>query len=375
MQESFRLGKIWNIPIGFSSSWLLIFAFVTYSLAVGYMPQAYPQLDTPAYWILGAVTSVLFFGSVLFHELAHAWVALRYGVPVRRITLWLFGGVAVMDKEAPSAKAEFWIAIAGPISSLVAAAGFYGLFLLGGTIDWLAAPADYLFRINLILAVFNMIPAFPLDGGRVLRAIVWYFRDYRRGTAIAAKTGQVLAIGLISIGIFQMVTGTFFDGLWTAFIGWFIYSSAGAHNSHAIMQDALSSATVERVMQTQWQEVNSNTPVSLLVSEKIVRGGPRYYFVKGFGYGEDADKLNGMVTLTDITELRKDLWRITPVERLMTAWNRLVTTEPNVPLTDALRQMDERKINQMPVVRDETLVGVLTRENILHYLRLKEKFA
>ena len=374
MQESFRLGKIWNIPIGFSQSWLLIFFFITYSLAVGYMPQAYPELNTPAYWILGSVTSVLFFGSVLFHELAHAWVALRYGIPVRRITLWLFGGVAVMDKEPPSAKAEFWIAIAGPISSLIAAAGFYGLYLLADSLAWLAAPAEYLFRINLILAIFNMIPGFPLDGGRVLRAVVWHFTDYRRGTSAAAQTGQVVAMMLVGIGLFQMVTSSFLDGLWLAFIGWFLHTSAKAHNAQATVQHVLDNATVERVMRTDWQEINSNTPVSLLIDEQIMRGGPRYYFVRGHGH-DDAANPHGMLTMTDIAGLRRNLWRITPVERLMTAWHRLVTIEPHVPLAEALREMDSRRINQLPVVRDEALVGVLTRENVAQYIRLQARFA
>ena len=174
MNASIKLGRIWGIPIGLHFSWFLIFGLVTWSLALGYFPEEYPALTTPAYWILGAITSILFFGSVLVHELAHALIALRNKLPVRAINLFIFGGVAELTQEPRSAGAEFRIAITGPLASLGLAALFGGLYLLDQQIPLLAAPSLWLARINLLLAVFNMIPGFPLDGGRILRAAIWW---------------------------------------------------------------------------------------------------------------------------------------------------------------------------------------------------------
>ena len=187
MESRVSLGRIWGIPIGLHTSWFIIFLLLTFSLAVGYFPNEYDNLSAPAAWLLGAITSILFFGSVLAHELAHAWVALRNGIPVRSITLFIFGGVAQIEREPHTPGAEFRIAIAGPVMSLALAGLFYGLYQIDQPVAYLAAPSIYLARINLILGLFNAIPGFPLDGGRVLRAIVWKFTgNLRRATRIAA---------------------------------------------------------------------------------------------------------------------------------------------------------------------------------------------
>ena len=371
MNQTIRLGKIWNIPIGLSGSWLIIFFLVTYSLAVGYMPTAYPMLDTAQYWILGLVTSVLFFASVLFHELAHAWVALRYGVPVKRITLFIFGGVAELEKESPSAKAEFWIAIAGPIASLIAAGFFFALYLLDRNIPLLAAPSEYLVRINLILALFNMIPGFPLDGGRVLRAVVWQFTNYQRGTRIAARTGQLVAYGFIAFGVVQIATGGgAFNGLWLIFIGWFLSQSASSYGRHAIVSSILDETVVGTIMQTEWREIDGNVPVSQLIDEYIQHGGQSFFFVRVPDiYRKATPQPDGMFTTADITALNRNQWGLTPASRLMTAWQHLVKTSPRTSLTSAIQTMEERNVNHLPVVEEDTLVGVLTRENVLRHIR------
>ncbi|MCB8943634.1 MAG: site-2 protease family protein [Ardenticatenaceae bacterium] len=372
MRQTVQLFKIWNIPVGVNNSWYLIFFLLTWSLATGYMPTAYPDLTTAQYWVLALLTSVFFFGSVIFHELAHAYFALRYHIGVRRITLFIFGGVAEMADEPKSPWSEFVIALAGPLASLLAAGIFFLLYQLDQQIPWLAAPTEYLLRINLLLAGFNMIPGFPLDGGRIFRAIVWHFTDYRRATKAAAFTGQLMAYGFMGYGIFQMVGGEFFDGLWLIFIGWFLYNSATAYSTEVNMRQALAQVTVEQVMQQEWQEIESNLPVSRLVDELIVRGGPRYYFVRHSGYGYEASAHpDGMLTMTDVSALGRDKWRLTAAAQLMVAWPELITTEPTVPLLQALREMDEHHVNQLPVLRDGALVGVLTRENVLHYIRMQ----
>lgn len=198
MENSVKLGRIWGIPVGLHWSMFLVFGLVTWSLAMGYFPDEYPMLSAPVYWLLGLITSVLFFGSILAHEMGHAIVAQRNQVPVRGITLFIFGGVAQLEQEVRSPGAEFRITIAGPLVSL-ALAGLFGLlWLLDQSVPYLAAPSIWLARINLLLAAFNMIPGFPLDGGRVLRAIVWKWTgSLIRATRVATFTGQLAAFGFI----------------------------------------------------------------------------------------------------------------------------------------------------------------------------------
>ena len=372
MRQTVQLFKVWGIPIGFNTSWFLIFGLVTFSLAAGYMPEAYPALGVATYWILALVTSILFFGSVLFHELAHAFFALRHNIKVKQITLFIFGGVAEMEEEPKSPWAEFVIAIAGPISSFVAAAFFFGLYQLDQQFPLLAAPTEYLIRINLILAVFNLIPGFPLDGGRVLRAIVWYFSDYRKATNIAATTGRVVAYGFMGIGVFQVFGGDVFNGLWLVFIGWFLQNSASSHQTFANMKSILEGTTVEPLMQPGYEIVDGKMPISSLVDNLVSRGGPRYYFVKQTGFGiEERAHPNGMLTMTDISGIGKDKWRLTTAERLMVAWNKLITVEIGESLLNSLRIMDEHRVNQLPVLSQGNLVGVLTRESVANHLRLR----
>lgn len=317
MRQTVQLARIWGIPIGFNTSWYLIFALVTWSLAVGYMPEAYPELDSVQYWLLALLTSILFFSSVVFHELAHAYFALRNKIGVRRITLFIFGGVAEMEDEPQSPWVEFVIAVAGPLASLLAAGIFYLLLQLDQQIAWLAAPTEYLMRINLLLAGFNMIPGFPLDGGRIFRAIVWHFTDYRRATKAASISGQLFAYGFMGLGIFRMVNGDFFDGLWLVFIGWFLNNAAAAHGSAANIKHALDDVPVEQIMQKQWENIDSNLPISRLVDELIVRGGPRYYFVQRSGYGYEQEKQpHGMLTMTDVSALERTKWGLRQLNAL-----------------------------------------------------------
>jgi Zn-dependent protease len=214
MEASVKLGRILGIPVGLHTSWFLVFGLVTWSLAVGYFPAEHPSLPAVAYWGLGAVTSLLFFGSVLVHELSHSVVALRHEMPVQGITLFIFGGVAQIGREPPDAHAEFRIAIAGPLASLVLGIGFGALWWLDQAVPYLAAPSLWLMRINLLLAAFNMIPGFPLDGGRVLRAIVWHFTgNFHKATRVATFAGQLTAFGFIGVGLLIMLSGNFFNGL------------------------------------------------------------------------------------------------------------------------------------------------------------------
>ncbi len=366
MQASIRLGRILGIPVGLHASWFLIFGLVTWSLAAGYFPPEYPNLPQVAYWLLGGVTSVLFFASVLAHEMGHSVVALRNRVPVRGITLFIFGGVAQIGREPPTPGAEFRIAIAGPLTSLALAGVFGGLWLLDQAVPYLAAPSIWLARINLILAVFNMIPGFPLDGGRVLRAIVWKLTgNFYRATQVASFSGQLVAFGFIGVGLLTMLTGNLFNGLWLIFIGWFLQNAAAATYAQTNVQQLLRDVTVSQAMTQECALVPENISLQRLVEEYVLTGGRRCFFVT------DRDQLRGLVSLTDIAKIPRDNWVAVAVGDVMVPWERLIRVEPATPLLRALQIMDDASVSQVPVVSAGRLVGMLSREQVLRYIRTR----
>jgi Zn-dependent protease/CBS domain-containing protein len=366
MGASIRLGRIRGIPIGLHISWFLIFVLVTWSLASGYFPQEYPKLSVAAYWILGAITSILFFGSVLAHELGHSIIALRNQVPVNGITLFIFGGVAQIGQEPPNAGAEFRIAIAGPLTSLALGAVFGLTYLLDRAIPFLAAPSIWLMRINLILALFNMIPGFPLDGGRVLRAAIWGVTgDYHRATQIASSVGQVTAFGFIGVGILTVLGDNFFNGLWLVLIGWFLQNAAANSYAQSNMQHALRGIHVAQVMSRECIHISGDTPLNSIVEDRILGTGQRCFFITG------PEGLQGMLSLRDVTEVPKDEWNSIQVSQVMVPTEKLIYVNPQTELIDALRTMVDANINQVPVIENGHLAGVLSREQILGYVRTR----
>jgi Zn-dependent protease/CBS domain-containing protein len=376
MAQSLRLGKIWGIPIGVNYSWFIILVLITASLAVDYMPQAVPGLSSANYWTLGLISGLLLFVSVLFHELGHAYFAMRNNIKVRAITLFIFGGVAEMEEEPRGPGAEFVIAIAGPIASVVAAGFFYLVFLALDGWAWAAVAAEYLVRINLILVAFNLIPGFPLDGGRVLRSIIWRFTDYKRATNVTANIGRFVAYGFIGLGVFFVFAGNAGNGLWLVFIGWFLNSAAKAHLTQVTIKSALDGTVVSQVMSPSFEVVDANMTVNNLVNDYVLQGGPRNYFICQTGYGfddVDRDQPDGMITATDVDKLPRSQWRMTPVARVMTAWEKLITAHPNMPLVTALQQMEQNRVQQLPVLQDGALIGILNRENVINYLNVSTR--
>lgn len=366
MNGGIRIGKIWNIPISLHVSWFFIFGLLTWSLATGYFPTEYMQLSKILHWGLAVVTSLLFFGSVLSHELGHSYVALKRQIPVKGITLFIFGGVAQISQEPRSAADEFKVAITGPLVSLFLAGVFALLWVLDRSLPVLAAPSIYLLRINLILALFNMIPGFPLDGGRVLRAVVWKITgSFHRATQIASMCGQVVAFGFMGIGVLITISGQVFNGLWLVFIGWFMQNAAASAYAQLTVQESLQRIKVSDVMSRDLVKVPSLTPLSRLVDENILSGGQRTFFVA------DNGTLLGMVTLRDITEVPKTLWGFTTIGKIMRPFQRLLTVSPQTNLLTALQQMDSANVAQVPVVESSNLVGMLSREQIVRYLRLR----
>jgi Zn-dependent protease len=229
INSGIQVGRAWGIPIYIHVSWFVIFILLAWSMAVGILPQAHYELSITALWLLGTVTSLLFAISVLLHELGHGYVALRNSIPVKNVTLFVFGGLAQISQEPPTAGVEFAIAIAGPLVSLALGLGFGAVWLLAPNLTYLAAPSEWLARINLSLLAFNMIPAFPLDGGRVLRAILWHFsKSQTSATRTTAITGEVIAFGLFGAGLHAIASGNLYNGLWLAFMGWFLQSASAA---------------------------------------------------------------------------------------------------------------------------------------------------
>jgi Zn-dependent protease/CBS domain-containing protein len=368
------VGRIWGIPIGLDWTWFLIFGLVTWSLAATYFPREYPALGIRAYWILGAITALLMFGSVLVHELAHAWVALRNGIPVRGITLHIFGGVAMLERDARTPGAEFRIAVAGPLSSLALAAGFFALYLLDRRVDALAAPSIWLARINLMLALFNMIPGFPLDGGRILRAGVWWATGSQaRATRFATWGGQLVAFGFLATGIYLALSGNVITGIWLVFIGWFLRNAAATYQAQAGLEEALRGLTVERIMRRDVPHVSGRIPLDRFVRESVLGRGQRFSVVGE----EDRTVPRGLISITAIRDTPEASWDRVTVGEIMVPWDRVVRVDQRSDLLDALQLMESAGVTQVPVTgitaEGEQVLGIISREEVRSYLRARHE--
>jgi len=367
MNASIKLGRILGIPIGIHASWFLVFGLVTFSLSSGYFTEQYPQLSSMAHMGLAVTTSLLFFGSVLLHELGHSIIALRNKIPVNGITLFIFGGVAQISREPDSPGVEFRIAIAGPLVSLGLAAWFGGLSLLGTQVPIIEASSTYLMRINLILALFNLIPGFPLDGGRVLRSLIWkWTNSYHRATQIASISGQVVAFGFIGFGILGIFTGQFANGLWLAFIGWFLQNSAASATQQLKVQDRLRGVTVEQAMSRDCVEIPGLTIINQLVHDRVMPFGQRCFFVTDY-----SGELRGLLSTEDISRIPQQKWRFITAEQVMIPLKNLEHVDADTELLVALRTMENANLIQLPVIQHNRLVGLLSRDHVLRYLKLR----
>jgi Zn-dependent protease/CBS domain-containing protein len=306
----------------------------------------------------------MLFVSVMLHELGHSVIAQRYRVAVRRITLFIFGGVSEITSEPPSAAAEFWIALAGPVVSF-ALAGVFALLepAVGGS-EPLLALAKYLAYINATVAAFNLIPGFPLDGGRVLRAILWGItHNLRRATTVAANVGRIIAFGFILFGVWQAFSGNVAGGLWIAFIGWFLEGAALSQVQQQRVTQVLDGHRVNEAMTTQYATVPPSENLDELVHEKILGTGGRTFLVQSNSHPE------GLLTLHEVREVPREKWSTTSVQDRMIPLANLDTVGPSEDLVEAIKKMDSDGVNQLPVVADEHVIGVLSRESIISYLR------
>jgi Zn-dependent protease/predicted transcriptional regulator len=368
MNPTVTLGRVWGIPIGLHWSWFIVFALITSSLGAGYLPEEYPALPAAGLWSIAALTAVLMFVSVVLHELGHAWVARRNGIGVKQITLFVFGGIAQITSNPASAGAEFRIAIAGPIVSFGLAGMFGGLWLAGHGTDWLAAPTGWLASINLMLAVFNLIPGYPLDGGRVLRATIWQVTgDEPRASRVAAASGHVVALGFVGLGMLSVLTGNVGNGLWLILLGWFLQTAATANAQQTLLQQLLRGVTVEQLMRRTVVMLPSSATLREVVDDQIMKHGERLFLIV------DDTRPRGLLTLRDVTRVPRERWETTPAGVAMEPWESLIVVTPGTELLAAMQAMDDADVAQVPVASNGTVLGTLSREEIVRYLRLRSE--
>jgi Zn-dependent protease len=363
-RHTIPIGRILGIPIDLDYSWFLIAALITWMLAANYYPVEFKGGTVAEYWLMGAVTAALFFASIVVHELAHSWVAVRYKVPVHRITLFIFGGVSQIAAEPPSASAEFLIAVVGPLTSFALAALFYFLEPLLANVTPAVAVAKYLALINGLLGAFNLIPGFPLDGGRVFRAIVWGVnKNFRRATLIAASTGRFFGFLFIVWGVWQVLRGNAINGLWIAFIGWFLESAAGAQVQQQMVQGLLVGHKVSEAMGNTCAHVPGNTSLQKIIDQEVLTHGRRCFLV------DQGGRAVGLLTLHNLKEIPRPSWTTTTAAQAMIPLEKLSRIAPNAELWTALAKMGGDGINQMPVMQGDDLVGMLSRGDIVRYLQ------
>lgn len=365
LRNTFRLFTVRGIEVGIHVSWLIVFALLSFSLATGYFPMAVENIGTGVSWLLGSVATILLFGSVLVHELAHSFMARARGLEARSITLFIFGGVSNLGGEAKQPSVEFQVAIVGPLTSFAIAAVAYGIASVLGD-PALRALFGYLALVNAVLGAFNLIPGFPLDGGRVLRSIAWKATNsLRRGTDIAAGAGQLIGGLFIFWGLIQMFGGAVLNGVWIAAIGWFLQNAASASRQQVVMETRLEQVRVGDVLDPDPSSVSPDATVSELIEDHLLPRNRRAVPVC------EGERLVGIVTLGDVGRVPAAERPATRVADVMTA-GELVTVTPEATLNQAFAALAQHDFEQLPVVRDGRLLGLLTRGDVLRQLQLRE---
>ena len=371
MQTNIKLGRVFGIQIGLHYSWFLIALLIVLSVA-GDFSAAHKDWSQGLIWSLSILTALLFFVSLLAHELAHSLVAEKHGLPVRSITLFALGGVSQIEKDPSDAKTEFWMAIVGPLTSIAIGVCCLGMAHWGG---WnpgtsgatpIIAMLVWLGYINFGLGIFNMVPGYPLDGGRVLRAIIWWQTgDADRSTRIAARIGEGVGVIFIALGIMQVFGGAGFNGLWIAFIGWFLTQAAAESYRAVGTVPFLTSLQVADLMSSDCPTVDAHMSVQHFVDEEMLRTGKRCFLVQQNG------AFVGLITPHEIKHLDRNKWPSTTLDSVMVPVARLRTVTPETSLKDALDLMGTNNLNQLPVVANGHLRGTVSRNRLLQLFQTR----
>jgi len=378
MRGSFRIGKIAGIEIGIHYTWIFAFILFAWIFAASTFPALFPNWTVTEYWISGVIVSFLIFVSVLIHELCHSLVAISRGMKVTSIVFFIFGGVSNIEKEPERAWVEFIMAGAGPASSVVLGGVFYGLALLvrgsGQTETTLLGILALMAQINIVLAIFNLVPGFPLDGGRVFRSIVWGItRSLHKATVIAGNVGRAFGWAMILFGIalffsttIWIFQGGIISGIWFVFIGWFLTSAADGAMREESLQTQLAGVHVKDVMNRYPECVSPNASVESIVHGSFIQRGLRALPVC------TENGLQGIITLSDVKKLPQDRWANTPVQEIMTRLP-LESVNDNDDLNGALRILASKGLNQIPVMANGQLVGLLSRADVIRYLQTRQE--
>lgn len=364
-----RLFKLLGFEIRIDLSWIIIAVLVTWTLAKGIFPTYFENLSAGQYWWMGVAGALGLFASIIFHELCHSLVSRRFGLPITGITLFVFGGVAEMGEEPQSAKAEFLMAIAGPLSSLAIGFGLYGVLSVGRSETWplpVSGVVNYLAWINVLLAAFNLLPAFPLDGGRVLRSALWKWKDNLKwATRIASLIGSGFGFGLIFLGILQFLLGNIFGGIWWFLIGMFLRNAAQMTYQQVLLRKALEGEPVRRFMQTEPVGVKPSLSIQELVEDYIYK-----FHFKTFPVVENG-RLVGCVSTRQIKNVPREEWSRRTVGTVAESCSLENTIGPEGDAIQALALMNRTQNSRLLVVEGGRLVGILSLKDMLRFFSLK----
>jgi Zn-dependent protease len=366
----FKLFKLFGFQVNVDLSWTVVFVLLSWTFAVNWFPQARPGLGTGTYWAMGVVTALLMFLSIVLHEVSHAMVARRFGLPIRGITLFIFGGVAEMTEEPPTAKSEFLVAIAGPIASIVIGGFCLALWAAGQVGGWpgpVVSIAGVLAWINVTLVIFNMVPAFPLDGGRVLRSVLWQWKgNLRWATRVTSGIGSAFGTALIIFGVVNFIaTRGDFSGAWMALVGFFLRNAARLSYQQLLLRTALEGEPVARFMKTDPVTVPRHLSVRELVDDYFLRHTHKLYPVV------EGDRLVGCVTTADIKRLPREEWDRQTVGAIAQRQCEENTIAPTTDAMAALAAMSRGRASRLMVVDGDRLVGILTLKDLLEFFSLK----
>ncbi len=367
--RSITLVKLFGFEVKIDFSWLILGLLITWTLAKGLFPNSYKGLSSATYWVMGAAGAVGLLFSIVFHELWHSLIARRFGLPMKGITLFIFGGVAEMTDEPPSPRAEFFMAVAGPLSSIVLGAALVAIAFLGDGLG-LSRPVkgvvNYLGFLNLILAGFNLLPAFPLDGGRVLRSILWGWKDnVRWATQIASKIGSGFGIALILVGVVEFIFGNVIGGVWMFLIGLFLRGASQSAYKQLVIRRALEGEKVRRFMVENPVTVSPDISVEELVDNYIFKHHFKMYPVV------EGDRLLGCITLAQVKEIPKAEWGSRRVRELALGCSKENTVSADEDALKALSVMSKTNASRLMVVEGDRLVGVIALKDMMRFLSLK----
>ena len=371
-RSSIKLFKIFGIEVRLDYSWFIIFALFAYYFGFYYFPSYLPGLNKALLALITIVTVILFFLSVLIHEMSHSIVARRKGTPVERITLFLFGGMAQIEKEPETPYSEFIMAIAGPAASFVLAVTFGIIWFFTRGIDPIAVPVRYLALINMVLGIFNMLPGYPLDGGRVLRSIIWRVTgSLKRATFIASTAGRILGFIIIAAGIYFIFTGNFLNGIWLAFIGWFLQSSAQMGYRQLIFETSIKGIKVGNVMNEDIVYVSKDITIQDLVDV--------YFMIYRFGRfpvmeDEKTQKLIGIISLHDVKGVPKEEWPEVKVGDIVKRVSDSEKVDLTTEISDAIRKMGKNNLSHLVVISGNKLRGIITKSDVMRFIKIRSEF-